>query len=475
MSIRDFKLIKIGLILSAITLLVLPGVRAVKNPAAVYCEEQGGNYVIQTDNHGNEHGICVLGRGKREDAWEFYKENKEPKINSDSDRKVKSKTVKPSSLGRRWSYNSGKTTSETLMGSHPSSFSWKNYDSKNWMSPVGDQGSCGSCWAFSATGVVESKVNINLNDNDYNVDLSEQDLISCSDAGNCSGGYNIDALDYMKNTGIARESCFPYNSGCSSGVCNDCSEKCNSPIYTVIDYSGPVSADSNSIKEAIANKGPVTVYMYVCDDFVDYNGGIYNAKWEGSCAWHTVSVVGYSDLGNYWIGKNSWGTGWGENGYFKINYSESVYNYNEWANDPNDTRVFFLDDSHYTTSTNIDDDSVWDSSDNCPSIPNSDQADNDNDGLGDVCDSDDDNDGMDDVNDNCQYAWGISYYNGCPDECPPNITLEYPLGGENETGDVQIQWLANDACNLDGNISIEYYAGAWNTIKENFDNTGSYS
>ncbi len=330
-------------------------------------------------------------------------------------------------------------------------FDWRNYNGKNWVSPIKDQGGCWSSWVFSVTGIVESRVNINLDKNNYNIDISEQDIISCSLLGNCGGGIESDALSYIKNNGVVKESCFGYTA--SDVVCNKCSNSNNELIK--IDYTG-VLANANSIKEAISNYGPVTAYMIVCGDF---NGnGIYSRsddEWgdvlEDDSCWyeydewwylnlHTISIIGYSDSGSYWIGKNSWGTGWGDGGYFKIAYSQSIYDFDVWYDDLPyylDNRVFFLDDSYVVTNTDIDNDGIDDSIDNCPYDSNIEQLDTDNENLencnlitgkcGDVCDNDDDNDGVLDENDDCLIISGPAYNNGCPDITPANITINSPI------------------------------------------------
>jgi len=398
---------------------------AIQNPAAKFCVEQGNIYKIKTDSGGNKYGVCISNKGEENDEWDFYKNNKD---------KISKKILKNSSLNmattkkdldnhlfqKKEKNKSPKISSLTLSGIYPSNFDWKDYDSKNWVTPIKNQGTCGSCWAFSAIGVVESKINIALNNPTYNIDLSEQDLVSCSDAGNCvDGGYENLALEHIKNEGVVKESCFLY--GATDEPCsNKCSNWDNELVK--IGYSGPISANVDAIKQAIVDYGPITGYMWVCDDFLFYVGGIYTALWEGECGWHTIDIVGYNDDNQYWIAKNSWGTGWGEDGYFRIAYSESIYNFEAWLIDPNDFRVFFLDNSYVVTSTDIDNDGIDDSTDNCPEVSNSDQINTDEDEYGDVCDLDNDNDGIDNDLDECPFTPGIEYYGGCPDTFPPDYS-----------------------------------------------------
>jgi len=239
-----------------------------------------------------------------------------------------------------------------LSASYPSSLDWRNKDGNDWISPIKDQGECGACWAFSSVAVVESRAKIELNKPSYNIDLSEQDVVSCNTGGgSCSEGSESDALTHMKNTGIVKESCFAYTASN-----NSCSNKCSNwqnEILKVQNYN-LISASAGYIKQAVNDYGPVTVYMYVDDDFNYYLEGIYShtlVTWTGGL--HSITIVGYNDSGQYWICKNSWGTGWGESGYFRVSYSENVLDYDAWNNDWDDNRTFILDDSYYVTGTDI--------------------------------------------------------------------------------------------------------------------------
>lgn len=118
----------------------------------------------------------------------------------------------------------------------PSYFDWRNYSDEDWVTSVKNQGSCGSCWAFSVTGVVEAKYNIIKNNSRLDPDLSEQYLVSdcCTDCGDCGGGSTSTAFTYIKNYGISDENCFQYLGTDSS--CNRCSDW-NSRLWNISDYS----------------------------------------------------------------------------------------------------------------------------------------------------------------------------------------------------------------------------------------------
>ncbi len=185
-------------------------------------------------------------------------------------------------------------------------------------SPVKNQLSCGSCWAFAAIALIE---NLGVWD-----DLSEQELVSCA-PGDCNGGWYWDALEYIHNQGVAPEDCYPY-----TGTNGNCTNKCNNPQYLVkvTNYTPAQGlwgepANVNDIKAQLQN-GPLAVAMLVPTDgtFDSYTGGVYNYN-GGPISWdngHAVLIVGYDDNGQYFLAKNSWGPGWGDNGYFKIAYDD---------------------------------------------------------------------------------------------------------------------------------------------------------
>ncbi|NIM91661.1 MAG: hypothetical protein GTO17_12020 [Candidatus Aminicenantes bacterium] len=234
----------------------------------------------------------------------------------------------------------------------PDYWDWSDRNGRNYMTSIKNQGSCGSCWAFSANGVAEAVYNIEKglysiqtspsNDGAYPVesllesddhysdiralaldypDLSEQELVSCSWAGTCDGGYASRSFDYIKSNGVVPEDCFPYEE--SDVPCNRCSDWRNK--LTRIQGWGYVtqsSVNKNAIKAALLD-GPCSFYMDVYSDFYNYDGGIYektpSATYEGG---HLVVLVGYDESQDCWICKNSWGRGWGENGYFRIRRGE---------------------------------------------------------------------------------------------------------------------------------------------------------
>ncbi len=215
----------------------------------------------------------------------------------------------------------------------PSAFDWaitkRNPFSKNIMSSVRDQGSCGSCWAFGTTAVLEAWVNARRGGAGAGVDLAEELLVSdCCSAGDCSGGFISDASDFLVDTGNMPESCFPYtaSNGACAGYCPSSKmARTNAWSYAAGNWW---TIDIEAIKTALVQHGPLAAGMDIYTDFYDYEGGIYrrsSGSYEGG---HCVTITGYVDNesvagGGYFIVRNSWGTGWGRNGYFAVAYDSN--------------------------------------------------------------------------------------------------------------------------------------------------------
>jgi len=205
----------------------------------------------------------------------------------------------------------------------PVAFDWRDYDG---VTPVRSQGSCGSCWAFGAIGTVESVIKI---EHGSNVNLSEQWLVSCTDAGSCDGGWHGNAYEYLLcigdvdpcgDGGAVLESDFPYEAADVPCGCPYPHPYCLFS-WAYIGGSGSVP-NTAKIKQAIYDHGPVAAGVYVNDAFWAYSGGVFNGC-ESETINHVIVLVGWDDNQGpegVWIGKNSWGTGWGESGFIRIPY-----------------------------------------------------------------------------------------------------------------------------------------------------------
>jgi len=191
------------------------------------------------------------------------------------------------------------------------------------VTPVKNQGNCGSCWAFSATETLESHFAISVSE-DAPI-LSPQQIVSCCDipgAGGCNGGLQEFAFNYTSKFGLTTNSNYPYTA--ETGTCD------TSKIESSVINSGYVALKSNDYTQlmtAVATKGPIAIDVAAGGlGWQFYHGGVFSGGLFG-CGFgvdHAVQLVGYGEDSSilsskmYWLVRNSWGSGWGEAGYIRI-------------------------------------------------------------------------------------------------------------------------------------------------------------
>ena len=336
------------------------------NPAYAYCTQiMGYNYQIVTDVDGSQDGMCIMPGGDACPQWDFYAgkcgyaysycaqigmqlETRDDGKDPFSMEYGVCVDQQGNDLGTDWSLSGVSMISEekndkfieTLRDftadpgdlpqnrAVPTSFDWRNYAGVNWMTPVKNQANCGSCWAFSAVGLTEAQHNIMASDPSLDLDLAEQYLVStCFTDGDCQGGREHYALQYIRDSGVPDDTCYPYiaqNSLCSAR-CSDYASR----LKYVPNANWTFNYSELDIKTLLSSYGPVTFAIGVNPD----DAGAY---WDGDilrCTKdipnggtfyidHAVLAVGYNDAGGYWIVKNSWGTGYKDEGYFKLGYNE---------------------------------------------------------------------------------------------------------------------------------------------------------
>jgi C1A family cysteine protease len=212
----------------------------------------------------------------------------------------------------------------------PVSVDWR---SQSVVGPVKDQLKCGSCYSFSSTGALESHRALKYGNL---VPLNVQQTLDCSYSyknKGCDGGHPYYVYSYLRDLTLqrgflARDNCYPYSSGISlvTGTCNVPKSNLSCAGIQVKGFSWLDNEDD--MQYALANIGPVVVLMDVSQSsFQYYKSGVYSDTACSSTTYnHAMLAIGYGTENekNYWLIQNSWGTGWGDEGYVKVERGKNM-------------------------------------------------------------------------------------------------------------------------------------------------------
>ncbi|EEF39872.1 cysteine protease, putative [Ricinus communis] len=196
----------------------------------------------------------------------------------------------------------------------PESIDWRT---RGVVTPVKNQGRCGCCWAFSAAAAVEGIIG-------NGVSLSAQQLLDCvPDSNGCNGGFMDNAFRYIiQNQGLASATYYPYQ--LMREMCRP-----SNNAARISGYVDVTPADEETLKSAVARQ-PVSAAVDATSElnFKYYGGGIFPPQDCGSTLTHAITIVGYGTSAEgtkYWLIKNSWGEGWGEGGYMRLQRDVGSY------------------------------------------------------------------------------------------------------------------------------------------------------
>lgn len=221
----------------------------------------------------------------------------------------------------------------------PASIDWRDIGGVSYVPPVREQGLCGSCYAIATASMLSSRLMVHSKGAVRKV-FSPQEVVSCSEyAQGCAGGFAYLIGKYAEDFGVVEEGCFPYTA--SDDPCSDKLEGCRRFYARDYRYVGGFygACNEHDMMVELVRNGPFAIGYEVYSDFNHYRSGVYKhtAIEDEFNAWmpinHAVLLVGYGvEAGvKYWVAQNSWGSDWGEDGYFRIARGRNEANFESSA------------------------------------------------------------------------------------------------------------------------------------------------
>jgi hypothetical protein len=204
----------------------------------------------------------------------------------------------------------------------PSAFSWRDINGTDYTTSIRDQSPAPTCEAFGICAALETKMQYQLKER-YNPDLSENHLYFYA-GGTIEKGYVslVDAAHYLMEFGVPDEGCFPDPHRAFDYPYESLPGWENRTVK--ITEWGWIDHNITTMKQALIDHGPLIVCIHFWQDFFYYFGGVYKHHIGQPVGGHVVAIVGYDDSKNCWMVKNSWGTKWGDQGWFRMSYDADM-------------------------------------------------------------------------------------------------------------------------------------------------------
>ncbi len=210
-------------------------------------------------------------------------------------------------------------SSETL-NQLPEAFSWKDVNGMDYTTAIRNQKRLPSCETFAIVAALETMIQYKVGF-PFGCDLSEAHLYFYSGGNTDWGSYPENNTNFLQTYGVPDEACWPYPDDNYQYPLNTTEENWKERTVKINSWHY-LSEDVETIKSAVMNNGPVPTYFHVYADFLKHKHGVYRHRWGESFGPHYVCIMGWNDDPGYWICKNSWGTEYQEDGWFKIAYGE---------------------------------------------------------------------------------------------------------------------------------------------------------
>jgi cathepsin L len=302
---------------------LLPGERDLTNYGFEEYKQEFGKLHSSNEEHDNRKAIfqrnmeMIRAHNAQEDKTWFATVNEFADWENDEFRAHRT--------GHRPSRQGARVSLSANLGDLPDRIDWREQDGV--VTPVKNQASCGSCWAFSAVQTLESHLAIATGE--AAPVLSPQQVVSCAPnpdhcggTGGCKGSTQPLAFNYTANTGLSLNSDYPYTS--SIGITGKCKPEKIKPVAQNDGVDVLETNDYTALITAVSTKGPVSISVAAGGlGWQLYGGGVYSKTGALGCNYvvdHAVQLVGHgTDSGKmYWLVRNSWGGSWGESGYMRV-------------------------------------------------------------------------------------------------------------------------------------------------------------